>query len=277
MGTSAPPTAPGEAGALRVSITGSPKVSEVLTAQAALPDGWAAPTYQWRINGRDIPGATGQRLTVRPQDIGGGLAVRVTASRPAYDDATGTAPAVRIARGAAAQATLTLAGAVKVGSTVSAVGVPAGWSATYQWMRGATRITGATGAAYKVAPADVKQNLAVRATLTRDGHASTTLASKTVKVPKIKAKVKVKAKFKAGKIVVKVRVKATSFAKPAGKLRVKVDGKKRVTVKLKAAHKAKRTIKIVPRRSGTSKVKVTFLKSAKVAKKSAKAVRVTVK
>jgi hypothetical protein len=96
-----------------------------------------------------------------------------------------------------------------------------------------------------------------------------------VTVAKIAPTVKVKV-LKSGKL--QVTVKAKGIAKPAGKITVKVGKKTVATWTLKAKGKGKLS-KALPAKvkAGSYKVKVTFKGSKAVAKKTSKAVKVTVK
>ena len=75
----------------RPTISGTPQVGEVLTAS---PGTWdpepTEVTYEWLTDGAVIPGAISQTYTVRPEDVGHSIAVRVTAHKELYESGTAT-------------------------------------------------------------------------------------------------------------------------------------------------------------------------------------------
>src|SRR5690606_20534161 len=63
------------------SISGTPQVDEVLTAD---PGDWTPEdltfSYQWRADGAEIPGATGATFTPGADEVGADISVTVTAT-----------------------------------------------------------------------------------------------------------------------------------------------------------------------------------------------------
>ncbi|MFC6451566.1 hypothetical protein ACFP82_15935 [Cellulomonas gelida] len=77
-------------------ITGTPAVGRTLRA---LPGTWTAGTrltYQWKVDGVAIKGASGQSYKVRAADRGDRITVSVTGTKKGYTTATRTSPGVRI-------------------------------------------------------------------------------------------------------------------------------------------------------------------------------------
>ncbi len=185
----------------------------------------------------------------------------------------------------AASAAPTVSGTAKVGKTLRTT--KGAWPVpdvvvAYQWLRGGKAIKGATGVTYKLEAADAGQRVTVRVTATRaDYPAASSATSKAVKVAKIAPKVSTKLVKKSVKVGAKAKLKVTvtvkGVAKPTGKLRI-YDGKKRIkTVSLKAKGKGK-VVVVLPRlKAGKHKVKVTYLGTTQIAKKSSAAKTLTVK
>lgn len=80
------------------SVTGTPQVGEVLTADAGAWDEGAALALQWLADGEELAGSTGDSLTLTDEHAGSQIAVRVTATMPAHAPtqvtSTATAPVV---------------------------------------------------------------------------------------------------------------------------------------------------------------------------------------
>jgi len=127
-------------------VGGSASFSVAVTAGGAL-------TYQWQMNGINIPGATNASLTLNNlqlSDNGSTFAVVVT-------DATGsvTSSAANLYVSSVPAAPVietqptsqTVAAGTTVNLTVAANGNPA---PTYQWTKGGVNIAGATGATYTI-------------------------------------------------------------------------------------------------------------------------------
>ena len=171
-----------------------------------------------------------------------------------------------------------VSGTRQVGSTLQATAgvwpVP-GVSVSYQWLREGKVIAGATSSTYKLVPGDAGRKVSVRVSASRADYGSSSSAtSSLVKVVKLKAKVKTKLskkKVTVGKRVkVTVRVRVPGIAKPKGTLVIR-DGKKKVaTVKLKAKHAGKRTVKLPQLKAGKHKITVTFKATKQIAKSKAK-------
>ncbi|MCU1479947.1 MAG: hypothetical protein JWQ19_733 [Subtercola sp.] len=170
--------------------TGAPTISglaypgQVVTAAAGA---WGpAPVtliYQWLRNRSSIAGATSVTHTLTSADAGQSLSVRVSGSKFGYTPVAKTSAAVVIAPAPLKQFTATptptISGTAVVSHTLTAA--PGNWTPapvtlTYQWMRGATPIAGATAHAYTLTNADAGQAISVRVTATEPGFVT---ASKT--------------------------------------------------------------------------------------------------
>lgn len=79
-----------------VAVSGTPQTGTELSAEATTDPEDASLTYQWLRDGEQIDGATSRSYTPGAQDIGGSLAVRVTASAEGYRDAEETSASVTV-------------------------------------------------------------------------------------------------------------------------------------------------------------------------------------
>lgn len=127
-----------------VSITGTPKVGEVLTAsyvpQTASPTG-----FVWYRDGVAISGATSSTYTVTSSDVGHYLTVRVYAS-DVYVESASTL--VEITSGS-------MSGTYIYGNMATYTVSPSGVEYSYQWYRGGSPISGATSNSYTYVAEDV--------------------------------------------------------------------------------------------------------------------------
>jgi hypothetical protein len=131
----------------------------------------------------NISGATGTSYSVVAADVGN---IRATGSRTGYDPGLSVSDPVLGTLGDAATAStdVTINGASnKVGTTWTLT--PPTWSTTgistsYQWLRDATAIPGATSTTYKLTDADIGMSVTVRATGSKTGHQPGTSTSNAV-------------------------------------------------------------------------------------------------
>ncbi|MDQ2624898.1 MAG: hypothetical protein M3Y20_07030, partial [Actinomycetota bacterium] len=178
----------------------------------------------------------------------------------------------------AALAAPVVSGSAKVGSTLHASG--GSWpvpdvTLAYQWLRDGSSIVGATSSSYKLVTADAGRKVTVRVTASRADYGSSSSAtSSQVSVAKLKAKAKVKLAKKTVKVgkraKVTVRVQVPGIAKPKGTLVIR-DGKKKITtVKLKAKHAGKLTVRLPKLKAGKHKITVTFKATKQISKAKSK-------
>lgn len=137
-------------------------------------------SYQWLRDGSPITGAEASAYSLRPEDVGSVISVRVTATYPGLAEAvaeTGTTSPVRVGR-LQVLATGRLRGWLRVGSRLAVAGLvtrPA-TSVTYRWRRNGTPVRGRAGrrARYLVVRADRGKSLSVRMILRAPGYAPLT-------------------------------------------------------------------------------------------------------
>jgi hypothetical protein len=159
------------------SITGTPTVEQALTAIAGTWDSGVALSYQWRIDGVAIDGATSDTYLLTPQDFGGAITVTVIGSKEGY--VTTEKTSVATSPVAAAPLTLTpvpvVSGISQVGQTVTAASGDwdSGVSLGYQWQRNGVAILGATSDTYLLRSTDFGAAVSVTVTGVKAGYVTT--------------------------------------------------------------------------------------------------------
>ncbi|MFC2278633.1 MAG: spherulation-specific family 4 protein, partial [Cardiobacterium hominis] len=167
-----PPPAVNQQGT--VTISGDTKVGSTLTAE--VKDGDGVPRdgvkYQWLRDNTPISGATGKSYVLTTDDAGHKITVKAEyddnakhhetpVSQPTENIADNAPPAVN------QQGTVTISGAHKVGSTLTAEvkdgdGVPSD-GVKYQWLRDGNPIASATGKSYVLTAEDAGHKITVKA------------------------------------------------------------------------------------------------------------------
>jgi len=135
--------------------------------------------YQWYRGSKPIAGATGSKYTIRTEDIGARIKLRVTAKRTGFPATSNfSEPTAVIAKARQVAATPKVKGAPKIGEVLTAD--TSGWTpaltsktARYQWLRDGKAIHGATKKTYTVSAADRGRRLAVKVTSTLSSAAWT--------------------------------------------------------------------------------------------------------
>lgn len=166
---------------------GAPTVGMQITAN---PGTWSPAdvnlSYQWRVNGGVIPGATSQSYTPPAEATGLKLSVTVTASKAGYTSkavtSNETAPVVGVSTSPTVVQNLTLpsvVGVQRVGSLVRAD--PGSWTpgatTSVQWLRNGEPVPGATGTTYTLGAADAGTYIQVFVTASKAGLTSTSRLS----------------------------------------------------------------------------------------------------
>lgn len=136
---------------------------------------------------------------------------------------------------------------------------PSNVALTYQWQRNGTAIAGATKSSYKLVGADAGKRLAVKVTASATGATAVVTVATTTGVAKATSKTTVSLK-KAGKQKYRVTVKVTAPGPSvAGKVTIKVGGKKVKTVTVKNSGQVTFTLKL---KKGKRAVSAVFAGSA---------------
>lgn len=158
-----------------VTVSGTPVMGGVLTASAKADVVNPTFAYQWLRDGVSIPGATGATYTVKANDVGKRLSVKVTASKTAFTKAVvtsaKTAPVTAATLTFSTPAAIT--GTLKLGHTLTAQGATTpGATYTYQWYRNGAAIKNATAKTYKLSASDVGRLMTVRVIAKKAGYTS---------------------------------------------------------------------------------------------------------
>lgn len=173
----------------------TPRISGTVRTGVSLrvvPGTWspsATLRYQWRVDGKVVPGATASTYKVRAADRGKRITVRVTATRSGYTSASKTSAATaRVVAPFTRTSTPKISGTVRVGSTLTAT--TSAWSPTatlrYQWYANGKPISGATSSKLKLATAHYGAKITVKVTGSRSTFVTTSrtsAATKTVAAP----------------------------------------------------------------------------------------------
>ncbi|GAA1962065.1 hypothetical protein GCM10009776_25900 [Microbacterium deminutum] len=150
------------------TISGSMVVGTKLTPNPGVWTSGATLSYVWLRAGAAITGATTNTYTLTPSDSDKLITVKVTGRKSGF--ATVSLTSANTTKTMLA-ATPTIAGAAKVGSTLTAK--PGTWTVgtafTYAWLRDGTAITGATASAYKLTASDKGKQISVKVTGRKSG------------------------------------------------------------------------------------------------------------
>lgn len=157
-----------------VTISGTAEEDQTLTASNELADedGLGPISYQWQRDGVDVAGATETTYTLTQDDVGTEITVAA-----AYIDGKGTNESVASAAlgpvanvNDAPTGMVTISGTAIEGEALTAVSTLAdedGLGAlSYQWLRGDTVISGASGSVYSLLPGDVGSEISVTVSYT---------------------------------------------------------------------------------------------------------------
>lgn len=149
-------------------------------------------SYQWLRDGTPISGATDKVYQVAAADAGKSISVRITGEKPGFPDGVATSNSMTIQvvdPGVFSSVpTPVISGVSEVGQTLSVTGagksdfVPAADSVAYQWLRGGSAISGATGSTYKLVAADEGKKISVRVVGSKAGYSDGTATSNSVTV-----------------------------------------------------------------------------------------------
>lgn len=162
-------------------ITGTPQAGQTLRISTGTWSPSARFSYQWRVDGKPVSGATGTSYKVRTSDRGKRITVTVTARRDGYSTVSKTSAATaRVANPFTTTRKPTISGTVRVGSTLMAR--VSGWSPTpstlrYQWYADGKAIPGATSSKLKLTSSRYGARITVKVTASRSGYVTTTRTS----------------------------------------------------------------------------------------------------
>ena len=164
-------------------VSGTPRVGATLNASAATfsPAG-AVVTYQWRADGVDIGGATGQSLLLGDAQQGKRISVRATGTKTGYPSATAVSAATAAVEALRLTTTArpVVTGLPRVASTLTtsaATFAPAGADVTYRWRANGVAIRGAVEQSLTLRPAQEGKRITVKATATLPGYPTLSVVS----------------------------------------------------------------------------------------------------
>ena len=158
-------------------------VVQIGSTVRAAPGTWspsAVLSYQWRVGGVAITGATGASYVIPSGYLGRSLSVTVTGRRTGYLTVSRTSTARTVTQ------PFTAAPTPKISAQLTRVGwvqraTAGAWSPaatlSVQWRRNGAAITGATGWSYRLTTADLGKRITVTVTGRRSGYTTTTRTS----------------------------------------------------------------------------------------------------
>lgn len=170
-----------------VQVAGAAINGQTLTASVGAWADGATLSYQWRLDGQPIEGATAASYQVDAAAVGHRVEVAVTVSGDSRATVTVIgAPANPLVQPAPQQAPkVGIAGVAAVGSTLSVTGTWAdGTVLTYQWLRDGVSIRGAVSSQYNIAGADRNHRISVKVSGVRLGYADAVVTSPVTEVVK---------------------------------------------------------------------------------------------
>ena len=159
-----------------VSITGTPKVGQILTGTYAYSDVdtdvEGTSTFRWLSDGSPISGATASSYTVTTADLGKSLTFEVTpaAATGATPGLAATSSGVTILNSAPLATAVLITGTPKVGQSLTGTytytdaDTDAEGTSTFRWLRDGTAIPGATTKRYTVVLADLATSISFEVT-----------------------------------------------------------------------------------------------------------------
>lgn len=165
------------------TISGTARIGVTLTAKAGVWAPGSTFSYQWRVAGKAVAGATKSTFVPRPADKDKTVAVQVTGSHPDFLSVTKTSkatgkvlPLLKLK-----SATPKISGKARVGVKLTAKSGT--WTAattfSYQWRVSGKSVPGATTSTFVPRAADKGKKVAVRVTGRKAGYTTVTKTSKS--------------------------------------------------------------------------------------------------
>jgi hypothetical protein len=166
-----------------VSITGTAKVGQTLTADTSALGGNGTIAYQWKRTKDGTTTDIGTNSTYAVQAADEGFTITVTVTRSGYSGSKTSGPTATVTAAGSGDTDLTgtvsISGTARVGETLTAVTTALGGSGTitYQWNSEETAIPGANSSTYLVQAADEGSTITV--TVTRSGFSGSKTSEPT--------------------------------------------------------------------------------------------------
>lgn len=147
-------------------VSGSMQAGATLKADAGKWTSGATKSYRWLRDGASISGATSTSYKLKSSDMGKKISFKVVGKKSGYW------PAVRVTGAFLKSAKPSISGSREVGRTLKAN--PGSWAKGtkfgYQWYLGNTKISGATGASYKLTKSSAGHTIRVKVTGKKTGY-----------------------------------------------------------------------------------------------------------
>ena len=172
--------APGALTAKVPTISGTIQVGKVLNSARGVWTSGSTFAYQWFADGEAIYGATNWQFTVKPEQAGKKLTVRVTGSKPGYTTTSKTSAATAAVTSGEIDAPIpTISGTAQVGLSLGSARGYWGEDVTfeYQWLANGVAIEGATNSYYMIKPEQVGKKITLQVTGSKDGFVTTSRTS----------------------------------------------------------------------------------------------------
>ncbi|MEG3616468.1 hypothetical protein [Isoptericola haloaureus] len=139
-------------------------------------------TYQWRLDGKKISGATGQKYTPKKWQHNKKISVTIRGAKPGYYGKKVTTDWARVSKPFSSTSRPVIKGSLRVGETVRAKVVedwkPTAWAYKYQWFADGEPIAGATSKRYTLTKAEHGTRLKVKVTGKRQAYLLTSRSSR---------------------------------------------------------------------------------------------------
>lgn len=268
------------------TIAGQPMVGGTLTANSSWNGAPSGLTYQWSRDGVDLDGATQRSYTVRPEDAGSRLAVRISPTDRFYASVVArslpTLPVgTRVSLSAPTRATYGRGGSVEVTST----GDGAPTSGRVELRRGSTLLGSATmvdgtarvavsGTSWVAGRNDLHAVLLDGTGATRSGTSTVTVAKARPSAVRTSMKTSIK---RSTRLRVAVRVVVPGVARPTGRVQVR-DGRRTVKgATLSSSRSGRVTLTLPTLRRGTHVLRVRYLGSSTTSARWSTTTRVRVR
>jgi surface antigen len=216
------------------TIDGTAEVGRTLTFEKSpaspTPDKYVV---KWRADGKVIRGSRNRPLKITSELLGRRItAFAVVNGIGFYKRELVSEPTAPVVQGEVRVTTPTrIKGGRRVGQLLRAVpgtvSPSAGVTTSYQWLRNGTPIDGATGATYRLAPADVGSRVRVQVRHSKDDFTPAVEHANGSRLVRTDATVRVKVRTKGRRAVVRVRVTAPGVDAVQGRLYVGLMGRDR--------------------------------------------------
>jgi hypothetical protein len=166
------------------SVSGTPQVGKTLTAvRGPWTPSPTKTTYQWRVNGRAVSGATSSAWKVTSSAKGKKVSVAITGSKSGYLTRTLVSPATApVKAGVFVAPAPTISGTARVGSTLQVyrgTWTPLPSTVTHQWKIDGRSVAGATRSTFRVPTSARGKRVSVVVTGSLAGYTTKSVSKST--------------------------------------------------------------------------------------------------